>query len=385
MRTAYARYRSLALVLLCVAASLALVLLCVAPAFGQAPPPRAPNRIYDVAPDTPPAPPPSTVPPGAPVRLDYAAPAGCPEEGDLRRTVAAHMGYDPFATGPVPQAYLIRLLITPQRGGGFVAALEVRDPAGRALWVRPPLADPDCARLVSAFGSVSIRASFDTAPRAPDSPAPIVIMPPPEQPPPPPPVVPPPPSARPALRLGARAGVALGLLPAPAGAFSADLGAGWEHFSINLEGLATLPVERVVDAGVRLHSSLLAGSVVPCGHYGWFTGCALVTVGALRLEGSEGNLAVVKSGTGAYLSTGLRAALEWPIVQVLALRLSGDMLVNLHPIGAQKVREAPASSTPIEVWRSAPVAGVLGAGLVLRFGGGKAPTGAASGAASGAL
>jgi hypothetical protein len=323
------------------------------------------------------------------VRLDYAAPAGCSDEGDLRRTVAAHMGYDPFTTGPVPQAYLIRLHITPQRGGGFVAAFEVRDPAGRALWVRPPLADPDCAKLVSALGSVSIRASFDTAPRPPAAPAPIVIEPPvAEQPPQPPPRAPAPaPSARPALRLGARAGVALGLLPAPAGAFAADIGAGWEHFSINLEGLATLPVERVVDAGVRLRSSLLAGSIVPCGHYhyGWFTGCALVTVGALRLEGSEGNLAVVKSGTGAYLGAGLRAALEWPIVQVFALRLSGDMLVNLHPIGAQKVREAPASSTPIEVWRSAPFAGVLGAGLVLRFGGGKAPTGTASGPASGAL
>jgi hypothetical protein len=362
--------------------------LLAAPALAQEPA-RAPNRIYDVAPDTPSAPP-LTVPPAAPARLDYAAPAGCPDEGDLRRTVAAHMGYDPFTTGPgphpglrpdepgyapgPPQAYLIRLHITAQRGAGFVAAFEVRDPAGRALWVRPPLADPDCARLVSVLGSVSIRASFDTAPRAPALPAPIVIEPPVAEQPPAPPAPAPAPSARPALRLGARAGVALGLLPGPAGAFSADLGAGWEHFSIALEGLATLPVERDVDSGVRLRSSLLAGSLVPCGHYGWFTGCGLFSIGALRAEGS--NLTTGAQSTGIYVGAGLRAALEWPIFRALALRLSGDALVNLHPLAPQFLTgKDPASAKPVEVWRSGPFAGVLGGGLVLRFGGSKAPTG----------
>jgi hypothetical protein len=361
-------------------------LLVAAPAFAQEPP-RAPNRLYDVAPETPPpAAPPSTVPPGAPVRLDYAAPAACPDEGELRRIVAAHMGYDPFTAGSglAQQAYLIRLHITSQRGGGFVAAFEVRDPAGRAMWVRPPLADPDCARLVSALGSVSIRASFDTAPRAPASLAPIVILPPsPEQPPSRPPVALPPRSAKPALRLGARAGVALGLLPAPAVAFSADIGAGWEHFSIALEGLATLPVERDVEARVRLRSSLLAGTIVPCGHYGWFTGCGLVTVGALRAEG--GSLRPNAQSTGAYVGAGLRAALEWPIASVFALRLSADALVNLHPLAPQILTGATlASATPVEVWRSGPFAGVLGGGFVLRFGGEKAPTGRAGGPASGA-
>jgi hypothetical protein len=200
-----------------------------------------------------------------------------------------------------------------------------------------------------------------------------------EQPPQPPPRAPAPaPSARPALRLGARAGVALGLLPAPAGAFAADLGAGWEHFSINLEGLATLPMERDVEAGVRLRSSLLAGSVVPCGRYGWLSGCGLLSIGALRAEGA--NLKPNAQGTAAYLGAGLRAALEWPIVPSFALRLSADALVNVRTVAAHFT----IGGAPVEVWRSGPFAGVLGAGLVLRFGGGRAPAGAASGPASGA-
>jgi hypothetical protein len=175
------------------------------------------------------------------------------------------------------------------------------------------------------------------------------------------------------------------LLPGPTGAFSADIGAGWEHVSINLEGLATLPVERDVDAGVRLRSSLLAGSVVPCGHYGWFTGCGLLSIGALRLEADHLTAAAPKdtvgyyaapSTSGVYLGAGLRAALEWPVTSVLVVRLSADALVNARTITSHILYgQTQASATPVEVWRSAPFAGVLGGGLVLRLGGSKAPTG----------
>jgi len=357
---------------LCAAAASAF--LAAPSAFGQSPPP-APNRPFGVAPDVPAA-------PSNAVRLEYAAPDGCPDERELRSIVGAHMGYDPFTSASGP-ANVVRTRVVHQ-GGGFVGTVELRDPAGRVLWARPPLADPDCRRLVSVLGGVSIRAAIDTAPSTPAPPAP----PPPVVQPPVPPALPPPPPPSasaipvPALRLGARGGVAFGTLPGPAAAFSADIGAGWRLFSVNLEGVATLPVERDVDSGVRLRSSLLAGSIVPCGHYGWFVGCGVLSLGAMRAEGV--NLTSAAHSTGVYVAAGLRAALEWPIVPAFALRLSADALVNLHPLAPQfRVGATEADAKPVEVWRSGPFAAMLGAGIVARFGGGSRPAGAPSGPAVG--
>jgi hypothetical protein len=175
-------------------------------------------------------------------------------------------------------------------------------------------------------------------------------------------MVPPPstPSSRPKVRLGVRGGAALASTPAPTAALSADLGLGWEFFSISLEGRADLPVTAAVDTGARVRTSILAGSVVPCGHYGWFVGCGLLSVGSLRVEGVD--LAKPLSGSSAYLAAGLRAGIEWPIpgLPVLALRASGDALVTVHPIRA-------ARADGREVWRTPPFSALLGGGLVARF------------------
>ncbi len=318
-------------------------------------PPPAPNRPFDVALDTP--------PPGAAVRLKYSAPNACPEEPELRSIVASRMGHDPFVSSPGPARELeLRVVRVP---GGFAGTVKLRELDGRTSWERPPLTDPDCRRLVSVLGGISVRAAIDAPPLAPVAPPfESPIQPTPE------PRPDAPSSALPALRVGARAGVAIGVLPGPTGAFSVDVGAGWPFVSVALEGLATLPVQREVESNVTLRSSLFAASIVPCGHYRWLTGCGVLSVGALRAQGID--VTAAAESTGVYVAAGLRAAFEWPIVSALALRLSADALVNLHPLATHVlVGRTPATAQPVEVWRSGPFATVLAAGLVLRFGGAK--------------
>jgi hypothetical protein len=304
----------------------------------------------------------------APVRLDYAAPDGCPAEPELRSIVAARMGADPFTTGPAAQT--VRVIVE-RRPGGFAGSVELRDPAGRLVWSRPPLMDADCRRLVEVLGGVSIPAAIDgpaaSAPPAVPAPLAVPTMPP-VAPPSPAPSPVEPPSTRPAFRLGARGGLALGLTPTPTAHIAVDVGVGWPSFSLALEGGAALPMQGDADAGVRLRTSIVSGSLVPCGHYKWFVGCGLISVGALRAEAV--NATTPATSTGIFLAAGARAGLEWPIVPAFALRLSADALVNLHPLGAQALKgPTPAQATLVEAWRSGPFAGVLGAGFVARFGG----------------
>ena len=309
-------------------------------------------------PDAPSAPS-STAPPRVAVRLDYTrSPAvgeACPNEGELRGGVAAIMGYDPFNSAAAP---LVRVAIA-RHGSTFVATLEHRDAAGRVLWSRPPLAEPDCRKLVAAIGLLVTNEIDPAQGHASRAAPPFSTVPPPvtEQPPSVPPKVT---SSRPRIRLGARAAVAFGSAPVATAAFSADVGVGWEHFSISLEGRADVPVTAAVATGARLRTSLLGASLVPCGHYRWFAGCALFSVGALHAEGA--GLAHPAGGSAVLLGAGVRAGLEWPLpfVPVLALRASADAVVNVHPINAARIDGR-------EVWRTPPFAGLLGGGLVARF------------------
>ena len=349
--------------------SVAACLLGAAPASAQQPPPASP--VFRAAPQAPPVPAPSR-PTSVVVRVDYSR-AGtaeaCPDERELRNVVAARMGYDPFAQPGGFAPPLLRVRVE-RGGGGFVASFQLLDPAGKVLWSRPPLADPDCAHLVHVIGEVTIPVAIDVAASAatlPTAPLPPAPVPPPALPPPLAPTVdraaPPRGSAGPTVRLGARGGVAIGVGPAVTAALSADVGVGWEHFSINLEGRADVPAAGDVDMGVRLRTSVLSGSLVPCGHYRWFVGCGLLSLGVLRAEGV--NVLHPAEDSTFYAAAGVRAGLEWPVVPAFALRVSGDVLVNLHPAAAQ-VELQPGL---MEVWRSGPFAGVVGAGVLARFGG----------------
>lgn len=330
----------------------------LAPALARAQP--APNRPFGVATETP-AP---AAPARVAVQLDYTRGPGasdaCPDERGLRGAVAALMGYDPFAPD-ARQAVHARIT---RQGATFVALMERRDASGRVLWSRPGLADPDCNKLVGAMALLMAPEIDPAQPNAAPSPPPagqVTPATPPAQTAPRDEIAAPPTSStRPGVRLGVRAGVSIGTLPAAAPMIAADAGVRWEYFSISAEGRADLPVTATVDTGVRLRASLLAASVVPCGHYGWFAGCAVVSVGSLRAEGI--GVPRTAGGSAVYAVAGLRAGIEWPIprLEAVALRASAEALVTLHPIEAARIDDR-------EVWRTPPFAGLFGGGLVTRF------------------
>ncbi len=89
----------------------------------------------------------------------------------------------------------------------------------------------------------------------------------------------------------------------------------------------------------------------------------MLSLGGLRAEGV--NVLHPAGDSTLYAVAGVRAGLEWPLVPAFALRVSGEVLVNLHQAAAQ-VEFQPGL---MEVWRSGPFAGVVGAGAVVRFGG----------------
>jgi hypothetical protein len=299
------------------------------------------------------------------VRLAYVAPLGCPDEQGFRAILGGRLGYDPVdATAP----RVLRISIT-AGAAGFTATAELRSPTKRVLWSRPPLGDADCRTLVDNVG-VLVKFAIDPAAAAvvssPPAEGPPVSLPPSPPPPATPPArdqrepaPPPPASSRPRIRVGARAAGAIGTAPSPAGTISADLGVGWEHFSISGEGRFDLPATGTVAMNVQLQTRLGAGSLVPCGVYGWFTGCGVVTVGALMAEGASPPHAA--AGASVYAAAGVRAGIEWPVpgVPVLALRASADALVTVQPV---TVRVMGANA-----WHTSLFSGLLGGGLVLRF------------------
>jgi hypothetical protein len=297
------------------------------------------------------------------VRLAYAAPPGCPDERGLRAILGARLGYDPVDPA-APR--VLRISIVPA-SARFTVTAVVRAPTGGVLWSRPPLTDADCRALVE---NLALLIKFAIDPAASDVSSPPADAPPTWLPPvPAAPVTPPahdqrepsplPTSPRPKLRLGLRGAGAVGTGPSPAGSISADLGVGWEHFSISGEGRLDLPATGTVAMNVQLQTRIGAGSLVPCGVYGWFVGCGVVTVGGLMAEGTSPPHAA--AGASVYAAAGVRAGIEWPIpgVPALALRASADALATVQPV---IVRVMGANA-----WRTPPFSGLLGGGVVLRF------------------
>jgi hypothetical protein len=351
-------------------ASLALILVA-APALADAPAPTG-GPLFGVSPDQPAPPAPRS---RATVRLTYSQPAGdaCPDERALRGAVAARLGYDPGAA-PGEPAPTLRVTIVRQ-AGGFVARAEIRDAAGRLTWERPALTDMDCRHLVDVLG-LTLAIALDpgatgSEPPAPAASPPIVPELPPATPAPESPPTPPAPSARPQVRLGIRAGLAVATLPRPSATMAADFGVVWPYFSIAIEARADLPVTADVDHGARIHASILAASLVPCGRWRWLVACGVVSVGALRLAGVTAGVPANEwtssEGSAAYFAAGPRLALEWPIpsLPLLALQAAGEVLVTVHPVAA--TRTPDGGKMPEAVWTTPPFAGSLGAGVAVRF------------------
>ena len=178
---------------------------------------------------------------------------------------------------------------------------------------------------------------------------------------------PPPPPRRPGIRF--RGGIELhaAVGTAPTAAFGATLGAGarWRYGSLNVEARADVPSSARVSPG-RVSTWLATGTLAPCGHISFFTGCALVGLGSLMI--SSTGLGEPRQAVGLLVQVGVRGAVELPLTRVLHLLLHADVLVALTRPHLTVGDMANGSPPDREIFRTPRVGGTLGAGLLFYLG-----------------
>lgn len=348
----------------------------------------------------------------------------CPDEPTLRRSVITRMGRDPFLPAslaaadaplsppPTPAAPSLRLAVTVQPARrGLKARIDLQDPRGRVVATRR-LGSPatDCNELGAALalalalaidpfgplgasstsgssspphdpsggpGSVGASSPPTTTPTQPPADAhhplsgdapqpPYSIVDRPERRPPPLPAPAPPPK-RPGVRF--RGGIELhaAVGTAPTAAFGATLSAGarWRYWSLNVEARGDVPSSARVSTG-RVSTWLATGTLVPCGHVSFFTGCALVGLGALPISAT--GLGEPRQTVDLLVQVGVRGAVELPLTRILHLLLHADVSVALtrpHLTVADMANGAPPER---DIFRTPRVGGTLGAGLLVYLG-----------------
>jgi hypothetical protein len=314
-------------------------------------------------------------PPHIAIQLDYVlGPRGdklCPNASEMRDALRADFGYDPVRDDAT---WRVTVAVNPGPGRIIQATMELRDPAGNVVWKDHKKARfDDCDTLISGV-ALSIRISIDhrvppiqPKPEPPPEPAvpeskpepealePVVARPMPATPEPalavgrPAPEEPSEPRAkRPKVRAGLGTTFAMGDAPDLAVGLSAQVGVRWPIVSISLEGRGDIQPE---DGG--LETGRISGTVVPCVHHGMLFGCALGTVG--RQSASY----EIEDDSAWFGGGGVRAGIELPVIDPVALRLSGD-LVATAATGRMSVGT-------MERWRSPTISGVVTAGVVADF------------------
>jgi len=304
------------------------------------------------------------------MRLSYqrAADAGhCPNETELRDSVKARLGYDPFDPR---SGEIISARIAP-KGKDLVALLEVRDKSGKLTGSRKiDSRASDCGELFSAM-SLAISIAIDplsisrprkTPPKPtsapPQCPVASAAAPPPcpEVEPPTSPKCPAPPEPQSPVRFHAGLGVltAFGAAPAVAVGFNLQAGARYKAASLSLEGRVDLPASTDTPVGT-VASSLRLATLVPCGHLSYFAGCALVSLGGLQGE----NVALERRDTTFYAAAGARLGAAIPIYGILRARAHADLLATLT--------RTVLFFGGVETWRTPPLQGALGLAIGADF------------------
>ncbi len=295
------------------------------------------------------------------VRLSYRVAADvttCPGEDALRDAVAGRLGYDGFNDEADDE---VRARIR-RRDDGLVGTLVVERDGVLSGSREITSASGDCEELFSAM-SLAISIAIDPltltrpVPKPPKPPpcptceCPTVPVP---EPPAPPPLATEPSEPGPAVRtslgilttLGSAPGVAVGLL--------GQVGARWPVLSLNVEGRVDFATSGTGPNG-DVESALMLASAVPCGHYAWFLGCGLVSLGVARagLAGTEQN------DTTFFFGVGARAGAELKLFEFLHVRPHLDVMANTTRMRLRLDGE--------EQWRTPPLQGSLGVSAVGDF------------------
>lgn len=271
--------------------------------------------------------------------------ARCPEADEVEERVAARLGYDPFEDDA---ASLVELHVSRQRGA-MTGHIVMRDAAGEILGERTLTSrDASCQALMASV-EVAIAIAIDPVraaqPIAPEVvPEPVVVTEPVSEPvvaepvPVIEPVVVTEPVPEPApetpgepVRLRVAVDLHTAILYGDVPSVGLDVGVGFEigFFSLDLEGRAELPTESAAVGG-RVHTSVYLGSLVPCFHYGVFSGCLDIGTGALRTEGD--GFAMSRYVTSWIWQAGARAGVEVPVGDVFRLRAHAALATSINRV-----------------------------------------------------
>jgi hypothetical protein len=294
-------------------------------------------------------------------RLVYVRGQGaehCPNEMELRLSVAHRLGYDPFNTGS--RRTIMAVLEGDEEK--IAARLELVDEQGVSQGERRLEAASDrCSDLVRAL-ALSMSIAIDPERAVPDGEAPSTWRfrkPPANE--------PPshdrsdekrskPSSAPLVLRFGLGGQAALGAAPAPVAGALVVGSPRYRSFSLGLEFRMDAVGSRVLANGASIQSQLFAGSAAPCLHYDPALVCAVGTWGVVE---ATSDAARPLEDTGFYGAAGLRIGTEWPLAAALLLRTHADLLATLTPVRIRLDGQ--------RVWEMSGVTGSLGATLLARF------------------
>lgn len=314
-------------------------------------------------------------------RLVYVREAGtetCPDEGSVRAAVAARLGYDPFfsvaestlvadVTG-VGKAFRVRIRLVDaaqmlrgkrefrHEGAQCSDAIDAMA-LSMSLAIDPeslqrPPAEPPSAAAASPGATVASEPSpAAVAPPPPPDRAPAPVTPP----------VSPQGSGQPSrapwhLLAGAGGAFWFGTGPSPHSGVQAHVQVRLRKASLAAEGRLDLPSSARVGPGT-VETSLTAGSVVPCMHWGPVATCANGTFGSV--SASARSIARPSSDTGLYAAVGPRIAAELFVTESLRLLVRADVLVALHRYDL-RMDDAP-------VYRAPPISVGAATGLAWKF------------------
>jgi hypothetical protein len=277
-------------------------------------------------------------------RLTYVRASGaerCPDEGELRKAVAARLGYDPF----FPWARATVVAEVAGRPRGFHGHVTILDEHGLARGERTLDATSEsCDDMVRAL-ALTISIAIDDlatefAPPPPPAAAPASS---------PSPTSPEagPSSSAPAVehtpgpaRAAGMAGehvswagwgapiASFGVAPTGTLGLHLDAELRYRSFSLGLEGRADLPSSISTAVGGRVSTQVVLGAVVPClREPSPLFVCGLLAAGVFSESGVD--VAAPQSRSALYAAPGLRVGIELPLNQSLFFVGHADGLVAL--------------------------------------------------------
>ena len=285
--------------------------------------------------------------------------AGCPAEIDLRLSVVARLGYDPFS----PQASRVVLARIERRRAALVGVVELVNDAGLSSGRRelsaPKRRCDELSRAMALSISLTIDPERALAARAPlQGPSALALSPLPAEPPPEPA-----PNSTPyrahELRLfaGATAVAAEGLLPTFALGGGGYVGIGWRSLSLQIEARLMSSFRSNLPGGGSLSGQTADPGLVGCRSFDLIGACLVAQLGTERVR-SHG-ITSPATVTKIHGAAGPRFLLYFPQGAHVTLVAGLEGLLNLSRNRARMYSR--------DVWRSPLLSGAFLVGAETDF------------------